>query len=239
VVASPAMALGPVRCPVRGVIFDMDGLLVDTGPAWRRVGNRLFADLGIDISAVAASGAVAGLSLHDAMDLFRSYAGLGQVDHADLEQQMETRMVAAVSSGVELKPGALEALDFCRRHGLPTALASGSSPALIDAVLEQVGLVGRFGAVCSATEVPLGKPHPALFLRAAAMLDVPAQACLVLEDAIDGCIAAKAARMRVAAVPDSREVPDPRFAIADIVLTSLLELSSEEALSSLGVVLAQ
>lgn len=229
------MAQGAPQWPLGGVIFDMDGLLVDTGPAWREVGNRLFAELGIDISAAAQRGAVAGLSMHDALEVFRSYAGLGSFDHVDLEQQMEDRMIDAVRSGVELKTGAREALDYFRRRGLSMALASGSSPAIIDEVLATTGLADGFDAVCSATEVPFGKPHPALFLRAAEILQVPAEQSLVVEDAIEGCIAAKAARMRVVAVPDGQPASDPRFAIADVVLTSLSELTSAEVLGMLGV----
>lgn len=216
------------------MIFDMDGLLVDTLPSWRRVGNGLFAELDVDISPVTEGGAVMGMSVGEAMALFRAHAGWTESEHADLEHRVVVEMIEAIRSDTELKPGALAALDFCDAHGLTTALASGANLSILEAVLDRFGLGGRFSAVCSSADEPLGKPHPAVFLRAAAELGVPADACLVLEDAVNGCIAAKAASMRVIAVPDGPSVGDSRFAIADLVLSSLEELPEERVLALLG-----
>jgi len=220
--------------PVRGVIFDMDGLLVDAGPIWRSVGDEMFAELGADISDVSATGVAMGMSVGDAMELFCSYAGIPAEERAQLEQRIVERVVDAISQRAELLPGALFALDFCEGRSLTVALASGSTPPIIEAVLSRFGLVGRFAAVCSAIEEPFGKPHPSVFLTAAARLGERPSACLVLEDAVDGCIAAKAASMRVIAVPDATGVADPRYAIADLVVPSLEHLADDEALAVMG-----
>lgn len=230
----PEVALAAIRQPVGAAIFDMDGLLVDTGPIWRTVGNGLFASLGVDISALAASGVAKGMSVRDAMAVFRAYAGWGPADHADLEEQVVAEMVAAIRAGAALKPGAMVALELCDRYRLPAAIASGSTRPIIDAVLDHFDLSDRFAAVCSAADETWGKPHPAIFLRAAAELGVAPTACLVVEDALPGCIAAKAASMRVVAVPDGACVGDPRFAIADAVLGSLEDLCTPGVLEALG-----
>lgn len=220
--------------PVRAVIFDMDGLLVDTAPVWRQVGNSAFAALGVDVAPFVETGAVMGLSMEDAMAAFRTYAGWAPTDHPELEAGIEAGVLAAIRAQLELKPGACEALDFCDEHGLRTAVASGSTTAIIEAVLARVGLRARFTAVCSSSDEPLGKPHPGVFLRAAAELGVPARQCVVVEDAVAGCIAAKAACMRVVAVPEGPAVGDPRLAIADAVLATLAELAGPAARAMLG-----
>ena len=228
------MVPAPPPPPVRGVIFDMDGLLVDTLPIWRKVGNGLFSSLDVDISPITEAGVVMGMSIGEAMALLRAYAGWTESQNADLENRVVADMITAIRESAELKPGALAALDFCDAHGLLAALASGASRPILDAVLERFGLGHRFAAVCSAADEPLGKPHPAVFLQAAGELGLPANACLVLEDAVSGCIAAKAASMRVIAVPDGPSVGDPRFAIADLVLSSLVELPLGPALAVMG-----
>ncbi|MGH8994929.1 MAG: hexitol phosphatase HxpB [Acidimicrobiales bacterium] len=220
--------------PVRAVIFDMDGLLVDTVPIWRQVGNGAFAALGVDIAPLAKSGAVMGLSVVDAMAVFRNYAGWPASEHPDLEERIIAGVVDAIHHQLELKPGADQALDFCDAAGLLMAVASGSSTPIIEAVLDRFDLAKRFTAVCSAAAEPRGKPHPGVFLSAAAAMGVAPEDCLVLEDAVSGCIAGKAASMRVIAVPDGPAVGDPRLAIADLVVVSLEELTGEPARAVMG-----
>jgi sugar-phosphatase len=220
--------------PVQAMIFDMDGLLIDTGPAWHRVGDELFAALGVDISPLSDGGALMGMRLQDASALLKEYAGVGASVLADLDARVEQAMIEAVRSEVALKPGALEALDFCDDRGLAAALASGSTLPIIEAVLDRFDLTGRFRVVSSASDDGPGKPHPALFLRTAEALGLESRQCAVLEDAVSGCIAAKAAGMRVIAVPDGPAVDDPRFAIADAELRSLEEIRAPRVLALLG-----
>lgn len=219
---------------VRAVIFDMDGLLVDTTPIWRQVGNGAFAALGVDVTPFVQTGAVMGLSMADAMAAFRSYAGWDPADHPELEASIEAGVIAGIHARLELMPGAQAALDFCEAEGLRMAVASGSPVPVIEAVLTRSGLRSRFAAVCSAADEQLGKPHPGIFLRAAAELGVPPQQCAVVEDAVAGCIAAKAACMQVIAVPDGPAVGDPRLAIADAVLETLDELAGPVGRAVLG-----
>jgi mannitol-1-/sugar-/sorbitol-6-/2-deoxyglucose-6-phosphatase len=220
--------------PVQGMIFDMDGLLIDTGPAWRRVGDELFAALGVDISPLSSRGAVMGMRLQDASALLKEYAGFDASDLPDLDARVERAMIEAVRNEVTLKPGALDALDFCDEHGLSAALASGSTLPIIETVLERFDLSGRFRVVSSASDDGPGKPHPELFLRTAAALGLESRHCAVLEDAVSGCIAGKAAGMRVIVVPDGPVVDDPRFSIADAELHSLEEIRLPHVLALLG-----
>jgi sugar-phosphatase len=220
--------------PVQGMIFDMDGLLIDSGPAWRRVGDELFATLGVDISPLTSRGVVMGMRLPDASALLKEYAGLDASDLTGFDSRVEEAMIEAIQSEVTLKPGAVAALDFCDEHGLSAALASGSTLPIIEAVLKRFDLAARFRVVSSASDDGPGKPHPALFLRSAAALGLESRDCAVLEDAVSGCIAGKAAGMRVIAVPDGPAVGDPRLAIADAELRSLEDIHAPRVLALLG-----
>ena len=113
-----------------------------------------------------------------------------------------------------------------RRRGLALAVASSSEYRLIDAALEHFDLRRRFALVHSAEDEPYGKPHPAVFLTTAAELDAAPRQCLVWEDAPAGVLAAKAASMACIAVPEHGEGHHPAFALADLVVDSLLEVDA-------------
>ncbi len=142
--------------------------------------------------------------------------------------EVAIRVVGAVEALMvergRLQPGALAALDDCRRRGLLLALASSSHYRYIHLALDHFGLNGWFDVVRSAQDEAFGKPHPAVFLSAAADLGVAPRSCLVLEDSPAGVIAAKAGRMSCIAVPDPDERAKPAIALADVVLSSLEEL---------------
>lgn len=207
------------------VIFDMDGLLVDSEPFWRRVEANCFDELGTDIRPLLGHGHTMGLRVDEAIAYLASGAGLVDFDEAALTERVVAGVVGAISAEAVLMPGALEAIELFGAAGLRIGLASGSTPPVIDAVLDRFSLRGYFGVVASAADDLLGKPHPGIFLRAAEALGATAARTVVLEDSLNGVIAAKAARMRVIAVPHPDDAADPRFSIADLQLSSLLELA--------------
>jgi mannitol-1-/sugar-/sorbitol-6-/2-deoxyglucose-6-phosphatase len=212
--------------PARAVIFDMDGLLIDSEPFWRSVEIAVFAGHGVDISPLLGRGLTMGMRVDEVVGFFRSRLGFTQPSDEALVIEIVAGIVERIHAEGRLMPGALEAIALCEAAGVPIALASGSTWPVIDAVLESTGLAGRFAVVSSAEDDVLGKPHPAILLRTAAALGVDPIECVVLEDSLNGCIAAKSARMRVIAVPDAAARDDPRFAIADLVLSSLNELDA-------------
>jgi sugar-phosphatase len=219
----------------RAVIFDMDGLLVDSEPYWRRVEADAFDRLGVDIRPFLGHGLTMGLRVDEAIEFLCEFSGLTGIDLERLTTEIVAGMVHAITEEATLLPGVFEALALCSDRGLAVGLASGSTPPVIDAVLSKFGLRDAFGVVCSAIDDDLGKPHPAIFLRTAAALGVAPTACVVLEDSLNGCIAAKAARMRVIAIPHADDADDPRFSIADVQLQSLIEFDRAVADGLFGV----
>ena len=220
--------------PAEAVVFDMDGLLVDTEQIWGRVQASIFDEIGVDIRPLLGSGLITGMRADEAVGLFRERLGFAGPSDAELGARIVEGVLAAIPGEARILPGALGALDFCARHGLAVALASGSVEPVIDAVLARFDLRDRFAVVVSAAEVELGKPHPAVLLVTAERLGVDPVRCVVVEDALNGCIAAKAARMRVVAVPEPGTEGDLRWVLADLVLSSLDEFPGSEVAGLLG-----
>jgi beta-phosphoglucomutase-like phosphatase (HAD superfamily) len=204
-------------------VFDLDGLLVDTEPIWRAAHRAVFAELGLDLT-VWPTVVTTGMRVDEAVALRRSYLDWGDPPDVVVADAITRRVAEGVAAGVEFCAGALEAIDWCRRRNLPTAVATASTWPVVDAVLGTLDLRGRLDAVVSAEDEDYGKPHPAVYLTAAAKLGVAAASCLVFEDAVNGVIAAKAARMRTVMVPAGTSVGDARVVLADVRLTTLLEV---------------
>lgn len=216
----------PVGMHTAAVIFDMDGVLVDSEPLWRRAEIDVFAEVGLHLTE-AQCAATMGLRMDEVVDIWFAREPWNTDDPADSPASVTTRVVdrvvELVRAGAQPMPGVTAALRRCDDADLPCAIASSSPRRLIDTVVDAFGFAERFAVTCSAENETHGKPHPAVFLRTAAGLGVDARRCLVVEDSVNGVIAARAAGMRVVAVPDSAARDDPRFSIADAVLGSLAD----------------
>lgn len=208
---------------IKAVIFDMDGLLIDTEPHWQSTEKEIFKELGIEITRDMQV-ATFGLRCDEQIDYWYSYRPWKNVSKNEIEDRFIDRMILYYKEKAVLMKGAAEALDFFRRKGLPMALASSSNMLLIDTFLDKFGFHHYFKEVYSAEFEKHGKPHPAVYLETARRLNTHPVNCLVLEDSFHGIVAAKAARMRTIAVT---EYQDKRFAASDIVLQSLTELEDE------------
>ena len=207
-------------------IFDMDGLLIDSEILWHEAEIEIFGDLGVPLSRDGCR-STKGMFVGEVTEhWFALYPWAGPTP-AEVAVTIVDRVIALVLSKGELKPGADHAIGLCTERGLPLAVASSSQYRLIDTALEHFGLRRHFAVVHSAEDEAWGKPHPAVFLTAAAKLDVPPRRCLVWEDAPAGVVAAKAASMACVAVPEQGEEERPAFALADVVLGSLLDMDEQ------------
>lgn len=207
---------------LRAAIFDLDGLLIDSEPLWRRVEIARFAEVGVTLTE-AQCAETTGLRIDEVVALRHRQRPWTSPSCADVTARIVDEMVARIGEATP-KPGGAQAIAACEHAGLRLAVASSSPLRLIEAALDALGVRERFELVMSAEREPYGKPHPAVFLRTAERLGVAPLECLVLEDSLNGVIAAKAARMRCVAVPEGEGARDPRFALADRVLGSLEEL---------------
>jgi len=203
-------------------IFDLDGLLVDSEPLWLKAEVEILGALGVPL-VPSACRQTKGMFVGEVTRYwFERYPWSGP-DPAEVAVEVVDRVIDLVTTEGRLQPGAPRAIELCREHGARLAVASSSEYRLIRRVLDHFDLAGEFAVVRSAEDEPYGKPHPGVFLTAAAELGVVPDRCLVWEDAPAGVLAAKAARMACVAVPEAAERDRPAFAIADAVLDSLEE----------------
>lgn len=208
---------------LRAAIFDMDGLLIDSEPLWQEAEVEVFGALGVPITREACV-ETRGLRLDEVVSLWmRRHPWEGPGEREVHGRILET-MAALIRTRGEALPGAIEAVEEMRRRTPRIGLATSSPGMLIDAVLGTLGIRGEFDVIHSAEGEPYGKPHPAVFLSAARLLEVAPTDCVAFEDSLAGVVSAKAARMACVAVPEPAQADDPRFSLADRVLASLLEL---------------
>lgn len=208
---------------IDAVIFDLDGLLIDSEPLWRRAEIEVFARAGLHLTD-AQCAETTGLRLDEVVRLrrtqFRGWHTLSEVEAVDA---IHARVIDLLRAEGVAKEGACDAVTLVASTGVRLALASSSARPVIVAALDRLGLASSFEVVRSAETEPYGKPHPGVYLSTANALGVAPTACLAIEDSLNGLIAAKAARMRCVVVP---EHDDPRFALADVKLRSLTELDA-------------
>ncbi len=206
--------------PFAAIIFDMDGLLVDSEPIWHRAEIEWIRSMGHEYTAEVRA-KIIGLRLDAMTEIVREAYQL-QADTPDMVRDLTGRFLHLLPEMVQPQPGAPELIDYIQQQGIPTAIASSSPISVIDATVEAMGWGDIFTIRCTADDVPLGKPAPDVYLATADVLKVAPADCLALEDSPAGSRAAVAAGMTCYAVPDFSH--SGREAFADItphVYTSL------------------
>lgn len=205
---------------IRALIFDMDGLLVDSEPLAAKAMDDFLARYGLERRAEVHA-QLLGRRLPEAIAIVREAYAMEQPLDALTAEYGELR-VAALRGAVIPLPGARETIAYGRAAGLKIALATSGIRIHADVSLEETNLAGLYDAEVTGDEVDRGKPAPDLFLLAAERLREAPDACIVFEDSPNGVRAARSAGMRVAAVPAAGH--DVEFPVQpDVVLTSLLD----------------
>lgn len=188
------------------VVFDLDGVLVESEHLWEENWVRHSADNGYAWRP-ADTATVQGMSVPEWSGYMAERIGRGTPD--EIAESVIDGMIAALHGGrVELLPGSREMVVAAAERA-PIAVASSAPRRLIEAVLEAVGLRSRFAACVSSEEVPRGKPSPDVYLEAARRAGVAAESCAAVEDSSNGLRAAAAAGMTVIAIPNPVYPPKP------------------------------
>lgn len=199
------------------MIFDCDGLLVDSETAWTRAEKVLYARRGVAFTddhkreLIGTSGPVAQATVE-------RHLGLPPGGAAHMHAEMHELALLEIERHAPAMPGAAELVAALRERGTPVGLASNSPLALVHGALRASGLHGAFDAVVSAEEVLTGKPAPDVYLEACRRLDVEPERSVALEDSPTGAAAARAAGMFVIGVPSMSGV---ELTAASLVVESL------------------
>ena len=207
------------------VIFDMDGLLVDSEPLWGVAANNIFEQYGFRISP-EQNVTTTGLRTREFVHWWFQHFGINVNEEPVAENKILNRMLELIDADCTMMPGVEHVFNLFHSLRFKIGIASSSPDALIQLVMEKSGIRQYVQGTASGQQLLHGKPHPQVYLNCAETLQsIPAN-CLSFEDSFYGMIAAKAARMQCVVVPDYHQYKQERWGAADLKLSSLQNFSA-------------
>ncbi len=208
---------------IKAVIFDMDGVLIDSEPLWRKAMIEGFASIGVLITEEDCK-KTTGNRLKEVVEYWFEKLDILDFLPTEIEHRIINTLVKLINKEGKAISGVIEVINFCNNKNIKIGLATSSSNQLMEAVLEKLKLKNTFKSSISAENMEYGKPHPEVFLICASQLQISPLECIVIEDSINGVIAAKAAFMRVIALPEQENISNHKFSIADYKLNNMQEV---------------
>lgn len=214
---------------IKAVIFDMDGVILDSEPFWKEAEIRLFNSLGVPLTEEMCE-TTTGMRLVDVIKLWHEKYpwDLKENSFEKVGTSIVDSLITLIKQKGVLNAGVTELLEMFTAKNLPMAIASSSDKRIIDSVMNKFNLTKYFRVIHSAEYEEYGKPHPAIYLTTAKMLRIEPQDCLAIEDSFNGVVSAVSARMKTAAYPEKTNFYNPKFAIADIRFRTLKDFTEEE-----------
>lgn len=208
---------------IKAVIFDMDGVLIDSEPLWRIAMIKGFKEIDIEFTEEDCR-KTTGMRFKEVVEHWFNHHDITHSTPTELNDSVIHHLIGLIRSEGKAMDGVPELLEFLKSKQFPIGLATSSNHSLIEAVLQKTQTRHYFNSITSAEFLKQGKPHPEVFLKCAEELSVQPKNCLVIEDSINGVEAGKAAGMTVIAVPDTEHKNDERFGIADYRLNNLWDV---------------
>jgi sugar-phosphatase len=196
------------------VIFDMDGVLIDSEPLWKIAMEEVFHALGSTLKKEDFQKTV-GLRIDEVVHFWNHHENWGISNESEIEEAIIVKMIELISKNAQPLSGVIETLTFLKNKGIKIGLATSSSSRLIKVVLAELNIARFFDFVHSAENEAYGKPHPAVYIKVAEKLNVSPTKSLVIEDSFNGVIAGLAAKMKVVCIPEKTHFPNQRLAVAD------------------------
>lgn len=211
---------------IKAIIFDMDGLLVDSEPYWKIAEKICFGKLGLTLTDDLLR-QVMGFRLNEVVEHWYNYQPWGEKNFEAVEADVLETVKQLIADNANALPGVVDTLKLCKANGYKIALASSSAMSLINVVVDKLNIRQYFDLLVSAENEPYGKPHPSVFLTTANQLNVLPTECLVFEDSVNGMVAAKAARMKCIVVPEAEKQHEPYWHLANQKLKTLEDFRKE------------
>ena len=202
------------------VIFDMDGLLIDSEPLWNEAAGELFRNYGVQLSAQQYA-TTTGLRTREFLIFWFNHFKISPEYIAEAEIKIVDKVIELVKQKGKPLPGVSHILNFFTERNFNIGLATSSPPGLINVAIDILGIRTYIHAISSAEGLAYGKPHPEVYLNCAEKLSVLANQCICFEDSYNGMIAAKAARMKCVIVPSLKDSNMPVWEAADLKISTL------------------
>lgn len=207
---------------IKAVIFDMDGLLINSEPFWQESETKVFSSLGLDVNKKMFEQFM-GKRIDEVVDTMHKITPWNHVPKEQVVEDIVENVIRLVIEKGEALSGVYETLSNLKNSPYKIGLASSSKMKIISAVLKKLQIQDYFEVVHSAEYEEYGKPHPQTFISTAKMLGIQADECLVFEDSLNGVISALAAGMKCIAIPEKEATNLNKFIIANKTLGTLNE----------------
>ena len=192
---------------IEAVIFDMDGLIIDSEPLWRKAEIQAFKDIGFQFTEEMCIQTM-GMRIDEVVHYWWKKIKWEKPSEKNVIDSIQSKMIDLIQKDGALLPGVLDALKLLKEKKIPIALASSSAMILIKAVVESLDIKDYFNVIHSAEKESAGKPDPSVFLTAARMLEIEPKKCLVLEDSKAGMEAGLNANMKTIVIPEFGTSPN-------------------------------
>ena len=207
---------------IEAVLFDMDGVLIDSEPLWKIALVNVFKTLGFELEPMEFAKTV-GLRIDQVVEYWRKVYPWNDKTNEAVVQDILDEVCRLIRESGQPLPGAMEIIEFLKTNNYPIALGTSSYTQVIDTVLNVLKLESAFDYIRSAQDEPYGKPHPGVYLSCAMALNVDPQNCVVIEDSHNGLLAAKSARMKTILIPEKIHLPHPYQVLGDARFDNLLD----------------
>jgi len=208
------------------VIFDMDGVLIDSEPQWKIAMEKVFKSVGLDMARKDFQKTV-GLRIDEVISFWNHYKNLDIQDEKAIEDAIIDQMILLVHANPIPLKGVNETLAHLKKLNIKIGIATSSPYRLLNAVLSALNIEAYFDFVHSAENESYGKPHPVVYISAAEALSVKPSKCLVIEDSFNGVISGKAAKMDVVCIPEKTHEPNVKLNLADYIFEDMIEMLNE------------
>ena len=202
------------------VIFDMDGLLIDSEPLWNEAANEIFKQYKMNITPLQYA-STTGMRVKEFVIWWFRQFNVPLENAAKAEQDIIQLVIDKVKSNGKPMPGISHIFNFFIDRNFKIGLASSSNLDLINVVVDLLDIRDHLKSICSAADLAYGKPHPQVYINCAAELESHPNECICFEDSFNGLIAAKAATMKCVVIPSLHDSKNAKFNAADLKISSL------------------
>ncbi|MDO8503075.1 MAG: hexitol phosphatase HxpB [bacterium] len=207
---------------IKAIIFDMDGLLIDSEPLWEEAEINSFTAVRVPLTSEMTKQTM-GFRVDEVVEHWYARYPWREQSKKEVEAAIVKNVIDLIKEKGKAREGVNEIIQLFTKQNLPMGIASSSQTDIINAVVEKLSIADYMKVTYSAEYESYGKPHPGVYITAAKELKVVPENCLAFEDSPNGVLAAKAAKMKCIAIPDPKMKNDKRFCIADRIMDSLLD----------------